>query len=209
MSCPVKVLPKWNRKHRDEATTLSSQSCCRLWWRLWQQIPLPLSWHCGQYLQFLVPVKLFQFPVQMLRGEGCSLLDDRCQRFSPSGLLSWCVQQCTTDVHPAQWVDTSRTRSPAAANNEAASPEPEDDRIAREVLNFKLSGAEGEQHYSISNPRLYMYTVASYCLYYTIYYWNISDNRCISLRPHTYVLYGSSQFWTLFFSNLSKMAHFL
>ena len=137
----IHQIAKWNQKHWDEATTLSSQSCCRLWWRLWQQIPLPLSWHRGQSLQFLVPVKLFQFPVQMLRGEGCSLLDDRCQRFSPSGLLSWCVQQCTTDVHPAQWVDTSRTRSPAAANNEAASPEPEDDRIAREVLNFKLSGA--------------------------------------------------------------------
>ena len=67
-------------------------------------------------------------------------------------------------------MDTSRTRSPAAANNEAASPEPEDDRIAREVLHFKLSGAEGEQHYSISNPQLYMYTVASYCLYRTTHY---------------------------------------
>ena len=44
-------------------------------------------------------------------------------------------------------------RSPVVADNVAAFPEPEEDRIAREVLNFKLSGAEGEQRYSISNPR--------------------------------------------------------
>ena len=41
-------------------------------------------------------------------------------------------------------MDTSRTRSPVVAVNVAAFPEPEDDRIAREVLKLKLSGAEGE-----------------------------------------------------------------
>ena len=61
-------------------------------------------------------------------------------------------------------------RSPAVADNVAAFPEPVDDRIAREVLNLKLSGAEGEQRYSISNPRLYMCTVASSCLYRTTHY---------------------------------------
>ena len=51
-------------------------------------------------------------------------------------------------------MDTSTPRSPAVvADNVAAFPEPEDDRIAREVLKLKLSGAEGEQRYSISNPR--------------------------------------------------------
>ena len=67
-------------------------------------------------------------------------------------------------------MDTSRTRSPTVAVNVAAFPEPEDDRIAREVLKLKLSGAEGEQRYSISNPRLYMCTVASSCLYRTTHY---------------------------------------
>ena len=59
-------------------------------------------------------------------------------------------------------------RSPAVADNVAAFPEPEDDRIAREVLKLKLSGAEGEQRYSISNPRLYMCTAAR--IVYTIRY---------------------------------------
>ena len=44
-------------------------------------------------------------------------------------------------------------RSPAVADNVAAFPEPVDDRIAKEVLKLKLSGAEGEQRYSISSPR--------------------------------------------------------
>ena len=34
---------------------------------------------------------------------------------------------------------------------------------------------------------------SSYCLYYTTHYWNISDYRCISLRPHTYVLWCQCQ----------------
>ena len=50
-------------------------------------------------------------------------------------------------------MDARTPRSPAVADNVAAFPEPVDDRIAREVLNLKLSGAEGEQRYSISNPR--------------------------------------------------------
>ena len=50
-------------------------------------------------------------------------------------------------------MDARPPRSPAVADNVAAFPEPEDDRIAREVLKLKLSGAEGEQRYSISNPR--------------------------------------------------------
>ena len=50
-------------------------------------------------------------------------------------------------------MDTSTPRSPTVADNVAASPVPVDDRIARKVLNLKLSGAEGEQRYSISNPR--------------------------------------------------------
>ena len=50
-------------------------------------------------------------------------------------------------------MDTSTPRSPAVADNEAASPVSVDDRIARKVLNLKISGAEGEQRYSISNPR--------------------------------------------------------
>ena len=42
-------------------------------------------------------------------------------------------------------MDTSTPRSPAVvADNVASFPEPEDDRIAREVLKLKLSGAEGE-----------------------------------------------------------------
>ena len=40
---------------------------------------------------------------------------------------------------------------------------------------------------------LYMCTVVSSCLYRTTHYWNRSDYRCISLRPHTYVLWCQCQ----------------
>ena len=38
-----------------------------------------------------------------------------------------------------------------------------------------------------------MCTVASSCLYRTTHYWNRSDYRCISPRPHTYVLWCQCQ----------------
>ena len=87
-------------------------------------------------------------------------------------------------------MDTSRTRSPVVAVNVAAFPEPEDDRIAREVLKLKLSGAEGEQRYSISNPRRCTCVQSSRLVYTIPLIAEIdSDYRCISLRPHTYVLW--------------------
>ena len=78
-------------------------------------------------------------------------------------------------------MDTSRTRSPAAANNEAASPEPEDDRIARHVLDLKLSGAEGEQRRTTSQ----LCCVHLYCTCTPpLLLLNISDYVQISFHAH-------------------------
>ena len=133
----------------------------------------------------------------MLRGEGCSLPDDRGQRFSPSGLLSRCVQRCTTDVRrPVSGGRQQDALSPdvAVADTVAAFPVPLDDRIAyRELLNLKPMGAEEGQRSNPTKLSLLCTTVQSIlCCIPPPHMSNISDNHCISLRPHTYVSYQCS-----------------
>ena len=76
-------------------------------------------------------------------------------------------------------------RSPAVADNVAAFPEPVDDRIAREVLYFKLSGAEGEQRRITSQSSSCLCTLV---LYLTcappLLLSNISDYVQISFHAH-------------------------
>ena len=151
--------------------------------------------------QFQLSCSSFQFrcyEVRDVRYQTIAANDSLQADFSPDVYNN--VQQMYT--LPSEWTLAGRALPPRPTTR-LPPPSP---RTTGSPGRCSISSSRGL--YSISNPRLYMYTVASYCLYYTIYYWNISDNRCISLRPHTYVLYGSSQFWTLFFSNLSKMAHF-
>ena len=128
----------------------------------------------------------------MLRGEGCSLSTIMANDLSQRTSLPPCTtvyNRCTprpVSGHPP--------RSPAVADNVAAFPEPVDDRIAREVLNFKLSGAEGEQRYSISNPRGCTCVQSPRIVYTIPLIAEIdSDYRCISLRPHTNVLWCQCQ----------------
>ena len=76
-------------------------------------------------------------------------------------------------------------RSPAVADNVAVFPEPVDDRIAREVLYFKLSGAEGEQRRITSQSSSCLCTLV---LYLTcappLLLSNISDYVQISFHAH-------------------------
>ena len=72
-------------------------------------------------------------------------------------------------------------RSPAVADNVAAFPEPEDDRIARDVLDLKLSGAEGEQRRTTSQ----LCCVHLYCTCTPpLLLLNISDYVQISFHAH-------------------------
>ena len=133
-----------------------------------------------------------------VQGEGCSLPDDRGQRFSPSGLLSRCVQRCTTDVRrPVSGGRQQDALSPdvAVADTVAAFPVPLDDRTAyRELLNLKPMGAEEGQRSNPTKLSLLCTTVQSIlCCIPPPHMSNISDYRCISLRPHTYVLWCQCQ----------------
>ena len=83
--------------------------------------------------------------------------------------------------NPAEQQVDFTPRSPAVADNEAAFPVSVDDRIAREVLYLKLSGAEGEQRRTTSQ----LCCVHLYCTCTPpLLLLNISDYVQISFHAH-------------------------
>ena len=129
----------------------------------------------------------------MLQGEGCSLQDDRGQRFSQADFspdLYNGVQQMYTP--PSEWTPGRRALPPWPTTR----PPPPSPRTTGSPGRCSNSSSRGPKGSSATvYPTLaavHVYS-SSYCLYYTTHYWNISDYRCISLRPHTYVLWCQCQ----------------
>ena len=83
-------------------------------------------------------------------------------------------------------MDTSRTRSPAVvADNVAAFPEPEDDRIAREVLISSSRGPKGSS--AIIYPTLAAVHVYSRLMLSISYHsYDNKDRSCLHLTSPTY-----------------------